>query len=88
MKMVRHDDEGMQLVFVLIAIVEKRLLEKLRGRCDLKEAPSLGRHSGDEIGSRLLRSKMHLGSINERPGAEAPFLWPGIQGPEGPCSLR
>jgi hypothetical protein len=44
---------------------------------------------GDEVSAELLRRReRHLGRIKERPGAKAPFVWPRIQGPEGPCSLR
>jgi hypothetical protein len=43
---------------------------------------------GDQIRPSLLWGKPHLGSINEKPVAEATLLRAFVQGPEDPCSLR
>ncbi len=56
-QMVRHDDEGVELVFALGAVIEKGLLEQLCRGCYLEEAAALGCGRGDVIGPGFLRGE-------------------------------
>jgi len=86
--MFRHDDECVQEEFSLAAVFEDGSLKELRIGRHLKKAAALRRYCGHEVGTSFLRRQSHLRSINERPVAKATPLAEGIQGPEGPCSLR
>ena len=59
-KMIGHENEGVQEEFSLSTIVEDGLLQQFcRGR-DLEEAAALRGHGGDEVSSGLLGRGPHL----------------------------
>jgi len=73
-KVVRHDDERVQEILRLPAIVEDGLLEQLGSGRDLKKSAALRGHGGDKVCPRFLWCKPHIGSITEEPAAKAaPF---------------
>jgi len=47
MKMVGHDNEGVEEKFSLVTIVEKSLLNQFRRGRDLKNMVAFGRHRSD-----------------------------------------
>ena len=86
--MVGHDDKGVQGEAVLRAMVKHRFNQQIRASLNLEEAAAIRSHAGDEVRAEFLRSRQHVGRIDEKPRAEALLLSPRCQGPEGPCSLR
>jgi hypothetical protein len=84
MKMIGHQNEGMQEELPLFTVVEDGFLQQFgRGR-DLEEAVALRGHGGHEVGSGFLGRHPHLDRIDEVPVAKATVVASGIQGPEGP----
>jgi hypothetical protein len=79
-EMVRHDDERVQDKFALCAIVEDRSHEQFGCGSDLEETTALRRHGGDKVGPRFLWGKSHVGSITERPAAEALLIEGKVSG--------
>jgi len=61
MEMIGHDHESMHEIFLLVAIIQNRLLKQLRVRCNLKQPPPLRRDSRYQIGSNFLWCKRHFG---------------------------
>ena len=88
MKVFRHDDECVQEESSLAAVFEDGSLKELSVGRHLKKTATLRRYCGHEVGTSFLRCQSHLSSINEMPMAKAIPIAEGIQGPEGPCSLR
>jgi hypothetical protein len=72
MKMVRHNDERVQLKPSLAAIVEDCLLKQCRVCSDLKEPTALRGYSSDEVRASFLWSQPHMRSILQRPTANSP----------------
>ena len=91
-KVVRHDDEGVEVIAVLIAVVSKGFEKECGVGFYLEESAAVGGDSGDEICSELLRRReRHLGRIKEKPGAKALLFWGlafrGLKAPSPPTRL-
>ncbi len=88
MKMIGHDDECMQQETALIAVVEKCRLQQFSISRDLKKPPPARGYTGHEVRADFLRSKVHGGSVLQRPAAKAVTLNTALRGPEGPRSFQ
>lgn len=87
-KVIRHDDPGMEEKSPLMAIVEDRSLEQFRRGRDLKKTAALRRYRGDEIRPGFLRSPFHGGRIHEKPAAKADFFFAVFRGLKVPAPSR
>jgi hypothetical protein len=72
MRVVGHDDEGVELETVLLRLIEEDVDEELGVLFDLKEPAAGCAYGGYEVGPYFLGGEWHG---RKRPGAEAPFLW-------------
>lgn len=70
-KMVRHDDEGVELESGFVALVLKVVQHQVCGLGDLEDATALCGDKGEEVGSCLLWSSAHAINIEE-PGVKTP----------------
>ena len=69
--MVRHDNEGMYVHSLLLALSLQNLNEEQSVRFQLKQTTASRRDERQKIRSKLLWGKTHAGSIQEVPRAKA-----------------
>ena len=84
---VGHDNEGVDVHSILRSLVLKMIHHEAGGAGDLKDAAALRGDESQKVGSCMLRSAVHLGSLAERAGAKALCLGFVFRGAEAPRSL-
>lgn len=87
MDVVGHEDEGVQLIAALGAVVVEKLEEQVDVRVGLKNAAAIRGDGGDEEGAEFLRGEIghavkvacgaerrKITAVWKRPGAQAPLF--------------
>jgi hypothetical protein len=80
-KVVRHDDEAVELIAAFGPVSGKDIEEEISVLLDLEKTTAVGGDGGDEVGAELLRRReRHLGRIKESPGLKPLLFGPEFRG--------